>query len=896
MSSLWRNLVHRRRIERDLDDEVQAAFELCVDERTKQGMTPDDARRAASLEFGRVETVKDGVRDVRAGALIDGIRQDVRQAIRTLTRSPGFTTIAALSVALGIGANGALFSLHDALMLHPLPVRDPDAVVTVTASNREDEISGAGIAYANFRDLRERARSFDGMVATAVQSVSFARGRQDTREVRLGMLVSDGFFDVLGVQAGWGRVFAADEGRVPGRDAVVVLGYDFWQNVLGGDPSILNSSVVINGVDFLVVGILPERFTGLHQYFRPAFYVPLMMAVPLGAANDDWSVSRSTRRFAVKARLRPGVTRSVAQSEVSAVWQDLARQYPNENRNRTATVRTELEERVHNDMGNAILIAVMTALGVIVLAIACANVANLLLGRARARSRETAMRLVLGIGRLRLLRQLLAESLLLALAGSACGVVIAFGGTRFLAASARSVVPIDAPIVIEPHLDLRMLGFTLVATVASALLFGVAPAWQSLRTDLVPALKSAELGPVARHRTIGRNALVVAQVALSMMLLVATAIMLDGVRRTFTADPGFRKDHLVMLSTDTSLLKYTSAQSREFYRTLVERASAVPGVQSVALASAIPFGDGGNGSRYVPEKVIPDGYQFPRGEESAQVPAAIVDEHYFGTARTRIISGRAFTAADRAGSRPVAIVNEQFGKRYWPGRHPVGERMRLAGSEGWVEIVGLAETGKYFSVGEAPTPVVYFPFAQRERTEMTLLVETAGRDAAPLAAPLRDLVRRIDVNQAVYNVQTSSAHYERRAIAPRLMVSRTAGAMGVMGLTLALVGLYGLVSYSVARRTRELGIRMAIGATRWDVVKMVLRQGMLLSVTGIVLGGAGSIAVARVLTSASVGSGDPPLAVYAVVPLMLVGLTLTASYVPARRASRVDPLNALRSD
>jgi predicted permease len=893
MSSLWRNLVHRRRIEQDLDEEVRVAFDLCVEERTKAGMTPDDARRAASLEFGRVEAVKDGVRDVRAGAIVDAIRQDVRQAFRTLTRSPAFTAVAALSVALGIGANGALFSLHDALMLRPLPVRNPDAIVTITASNREDEIAGAGMAYANFRDLRERARSFNGMVATALQSVSFARGRQDVREMRIALLVSDGFFDALGVQAAWGRTFAADEGRVPGRDAVVVLGYDFWHNVLGGDPSILNAAVTINGVDFIVVGITPEGFTGLHQYIRPAFYVPLTMAARLGVAPDNWRESRADRRFAVKARLTPGASRAAAQAEVWAIWKELERQYPAENGQRTVAVRTELQERIHGDAGNAILIAVMTVLGIIVLAIACANVANLLLGRARARARETALRLVLGISRLRLLRQLVMESLLLALAGSVVGVALAYGGTRFLAYSAQTIVPTAVPIVIDPQLDLRMLAFTLAATVASAILFGVAPAWQSLKTDLVPALKSAEPGRAVRQRTIGRNVLVVAQVALSMMLLVATAIMLDGVRQTFQINPGFRKDHLIMLSTDTSLLRYTPAQSHEFYRTLVERARAMPGVTSAALASAIPFGDV---ARYFPEKAIPDGYQFPKGEESAQVPAAVVDEHYFATARTRILSGRAFTVADRADSRAVAIVNEQFASVYWPGQNPVGKQMRLAGKDGRVEIVGLTETGRYFSVGEPPLPFVYFPYAQREQAQMTLLVETASRDATPLAAPLRDLVRRIDVNQPVYSVQTASEHYERRAIAPRLMVSRTAGAMGVMGLTLALVGLYGLVTYSVARRTRELGIRMAIGATRWDVVKMVLRQGMVLSVTGIVLGAAGSVAVARVLTSASVGSGNPPLAVYAIVPLLLIGLTLAASYVPARRASRVDPLNALRAD
>jgi putative ABC transport system permease protein len=445
--------------------------------------------------------------------------------------------------------------------------------------------------------------------------------------------------------------------------------------------------------------------------------------------------------------------------------------------------------------------------------------------------------------------------------------------------------------VIGAELNYRVLLFSLLAAVLSAVLFGMAPAWQSLKTQLTSGLKSSELGNGARTRTVGRNVLVVAQVALSMVLLIAAGMLQAGFRETLAIDPGFRTDHLITMYMDTSFARYTPSQTHDFYRNLVDRARALPGVRSVALADAIPL-DRGSGSR---RAVIPEGYEFPKGQDNASIGSAIVDENYFGTVGTPITGGRAFTDADSAGSRRVAIVNETFAAMYWPNQGPLGKRLRIKDTDdGWIEVVGVAKTEKYTRVREAATPFFYVPFAQQEKPQMSLLVETISADASPLAPLLRNLVRDLDVNQPVFSLQTYSQFYQREATGAQLLVLRTATAMGILGLTLALVGLYGIVSYSVARRTREIGVRMAIGAGRTEVLKMVLRQGMTLSLAGILVGGAASVAVARLLSAGMAGLGTPNLATYVVVPILLIGLTVAASYIPARRASKLDPLRALR--
>ena len=531
---------------------------------------------------------------------------------------------------------------------------------------------------------------------------------------------------------------------------------------------------------------------------------------------------RDDRSFTVKGRLKPGVTLAQANAELAALASGLASAYPETNRNHGVLVRTELQARVAQSPPNAAMTGMLMAIAGLVLIIACANVANLLLSRARSRTREMAVRLAIGASRGRLLRQLLTESLMLSLAGAGLGLLIAqFGADYFNKFRFSS----DLPVSLIVQLDRRVLIFSLFAAVLSALVFGLAPAMRSAKTDLVPALKTGETA-AWRRRTLGRNALVIAQVALSLMLLSAATIFVRTLRMVVLGNPGFRTDHLMMMSFDPSLVHYSPEKSREFFRTLTERVRQIPGVESVALSRMIPF----DGATLTANNVAPEGYQFPKGKESDSIFCSTVDGPYFETMGTPIVRGRAIQATDIATAPQVAVVNEFMAERYWPNQDPIGKRFRLLGHDSkWVQVVGVAKNGTYLSIGEPRMPFFYAPFAQQPPTRMTLLVETPG-DAASLSEPLRNLVRSIDPYQPIYNVRTMREYYQTQGLQALRMVVNLVGGMGILGLSMALVGLYGLVAYSVSRRTREIGIRMAIGAARADILRIVVRQGMTLAI------------------------------------------------------------------
>ena len=815
---------------------------------------------------------------------MDTLLQDVRYGLRTLIKSPGFTLIAVLSLALGIGANSAIFSLADALLLRPLPIHEPGSVVAISADPANESGTMGGVSYPDYRDLRDKTSSFDGITAFQLARVSLAKSANDSAHLRAALMVSGNFFQVFGIEPALGRGFLPEEDAVSGRNPVAVLAHDYWRTEFSSDAAILGRKVRINGIDFTIVGVAPRSFIGVDQYVRPHLYVPAAMTQRLGASTENQFEDRNSHGFDVRGRLKPGVNREQAQAELATIWKGLEGLHSTADKQRVIRVRTELEARVIQDPPDAYLISLLLALVGVVLIIACANVANLLLGRARGRVREIAIRLALGVSRGRLVRQLLAESLLLAAAGAVVGLAFGYAGIRFLQTIR---IPTDLPISISPQLDTRVLLFSFACAILSAIVFGLAPALHSSRPELVPALRSSDLEQAPRRLTV-RNALVIAQVAMTMILLIATGMLMDGFRHALVLNPGFRIDHVLTMQFDTSLVRYTQAQSHDFYRSLVDKARALPGVREVTLSSTVPLSP-----QQDVERVAPQGFEFPKGQSSAPILSAVVDENYFRVMQTPVVSGRSFAPTDKEDAPLVAVVNQQFAQTYWPGQDPVGKRLRIdSKKDSSIQVVGVTKTGKYTYTGEPATSFLYLPFAQNPRKSMYLLSNSDG-DPAALAGPLRQLAHTLDADQPVFNVRTMEDFYQIRAISVMRMIVEVVGTMGTVGLVLALIGLYGLVAYSVAKRTREIGIRMAIGAARSDVLKMVLRQGLTLSAAGIVIGGLISIAVSRLLTAGLVGLGQPNSATYFIVPALLFAVTLASCYVPAFRASRVDPIVAL---
>ncbi|MGA7411377.1 MAG: ABC transporter permease [Bryobacteraceae bacterium] len=816
--------------------------------------------------------------------------KDLRFAIRMLRKNPLFTAIAVFSLAIGIGANSAIFSLADAILLRPLPVPHPSSVVEIRMSSPSDSMHQ--VSYKNYLEFRDRNKSFDGMVALTLQSFGLSETADALPQRKVGLLVSGNFFRVLGVEPSIGRGFRDDEDKVPDRDRVVVLSHDLWMKQFNGNPAAVGQRIRLNGSEFTIVGVASESFTAVDQFFRPALYIPLAMAPAFQQA--ELLENRGSCSLDVKGRLKPGVSIAQAQADLATIAHGLEQTYPATNRNEGVTVKTPLQLRVQQSPPDASLIAMLLALAFCVLMVACANVAGLLLSRARVRSREIAVRLAIGASRISLIRQLLMESLLVALLGGGAGIVLAYGGVEFLS---QIKIPSDLPLVLSIQLDQRVLLFTLVISVASTILFGLTPALRSTRPDLVPALKAASADMAGPKRLWGRNLLVIGQIALSLILLIVSGLLYKGFRNTMGGGPGFRTDHIIMMSFDPRLVRYTPEQTEQFYKHLIESARSIPGVRSAALTRVIPMSPS-QGT----QSVVPEGYQFPAGKEAVNPFSNTVDEQYFETIGIPLLRGRGFLASDDAKAPRVAVVNEAFAKRYWPNQKDIGEtvgkRFRLDNAKGpLVQIVGIAKTTKVLWIAEPPTEFVYLPLAQNPESRRILLVWTDAADAASLTTPLHEAVRQIDSNQPVYDIRTMVDFYQMRAVQTPNMIIQTVGVLGLMGLMLAMVGLYGLVSYSVARRVREIGIRMAIGAEKTQVLGMVLRQGIILALIGVGIGLAGSVVAGRMVDAVFLAShhGLDPM-VFGSMSVLMVAITMLATYAPARRASQVDPMRALRDE
>jgi macrolide transport system ATP-binding/permease protein len=813
--------------------------------------------------------------------------KSLRHALRLLGKAPGFTLVSICSLAIGIGATSAMFSFADALILRPLPVLEPARIASVTTASTE-AFSNTALSYPDYRDYRDGNRSFDGLMATSLSSFGFKPDATALPKITYGMYVSGNFFRVLGVQPALGRGFAESEDQAVGRDAVVVLGHDYWVSQFNANPSVVGSTIWINSVPCTVIGVTPEQFTGVDQFIKPSMFVPFAMSPRL--SGDNSLEKRDLRWLSVKGRLKPGVGIAQANADLTAIASRLEQMYPKSNRNQRVDVETEFQLRVRQQPPNAALAAMLLMLALCVLLVACANVTGLLLSRARARSREMAVRLAIGAGRGKLVRQLLLENLILALAGGLAGIGVAYAGTSFF----NSIpFPVDVPLAFHVSVDRRMLLFTIAASLMSTFLFGLTPALQTTRMDLVSALKAADADSGGKRRLWGRNSIVAGQVALSLVLLIVSAVLLQGFRDELLQGPGFRTDHLWLTSLDTSPIHYTEDQTRRFYKDLLNKTRLAPGVQSAALMSAIPMLGGGASD------VVPEGYTLPRGQESLSIGSSYVSDGYFATLGIPIVRGRAFLDTDRSDTPLVAVVNEKFAQSYWPKQDAIGKRFHLKTATGpLVQIVGIAKNAKYFWIAEPPLDFIYLPYTQEKNPALTIVAETAAPDAAALAPVLREVVRGIDPSMPVSNTRTMQDFYTQRAVKTPNIISQSVAGLGSMGLILAMVGLYGLISYSVSRRRREIGIRMAIGADRQKVIRMILRQGLLLGSIGVAVGLIASFFVCRaVMTVAWVATFDHlNYALFPAIAIPLLLITLAASYAPARKASLVDPMRALRDE
>jgi len=880
-------MIFRRKDEQSLDNEIRDYMDRETQLNVEGGMPEEEARLAARRKLGSPSYVKEETRAVWGWTWIERLWQDLEYSGRTMAKNPGFTLVAILSLAIGIGANSAMFSLADALVLRPLPVPHPSGVVSVGFKNSVGGFGNVNASYREYIDIRDRSKSFEGLMAYSINAVGFAAHPGETPHMRMGMLVSGNFFRVLDVEPELGRAFRDDEDQVPGRDAVVILSHDLWEHQLAADPAILGRKVHLSGIEFTVIGVAPAHFTGLDPYFRPEFFVPVAMWPRF--VNDPKEKpleARDYRNLSIRGRLKPGVTMSQAQAELTSISTALEQAYPATNHNQKAFVLSELQRRIEQSPPDAELAAMLIVLAGGVLLVACANVAGLLLSRVPVRSREMALRLAIGAGRPRLIRQLLTESFLMALAGGVAGLAVGYASVSFLQ---KLQPPTDLPVAVSVTIDQRALVFSLAVSLLSAILFGLAPAFQTTRADLIGALRTAGEDTPRKHRLLGRNALVVAQVALSLVLLMVATFVYRGFRVMIGEGPGFRTDHILMMTFDPGLVRYDQARTQQFFRRVEDQARSLAGVRSAALASAIPMNPTGLDTA----NILPEGYQFPKGVENASLFSCTVDENYFDTMDIQIVRGRGIRFSDTSTAPRVAVVNEELAKHYWPGRDPIGRRFRLDTRESpWVEIVGVAKTTKYLWIAEAPQDYIYFPLAQHPQRQMTLLTLTAGNPNA-LAEPIRQMVRAMDSSQPVFDVRSFEDFYQYRAVGQPNVIIRTIAAMGVLGLVLGLIGLYGLVAYSASRRRREIGIRMAIGAARGTVLRMVLRQGLILALSGIGVGLLASFGAERALNAMFSSHGTDFVTYILVIPGLLA-VTAAAAYIPARRASRIEPMRVLR--
>jgi predicted permease len=814
--------------------------------------------------------------------MIAETHQDIRYGLRMIVKSPGFTLLAVLALALGICANTTIFSLINGLILRPLAgVKEPERLVAVYTSDYSSGLYG-GSSYPDYLDFRDQADVLAGLAAYD-QTVLNLTGGAEAERLR-GAYVTGNFFNVLGVPAQVGRTLQPSDDATSGAQPVVIS-HGLWQRRFNSDPTIVGGTLKLNGRAYTIVGVTTPSFRGLRLGEPPEFWLAMT------AESGLTSGGRGDRGLELTGRLKPGVSVGQAQAQLAIISARLAQAYPesnmgtlerpNEPRPITVVREARIEPRAQRSVWQVSLL--LFAVVGLVLLIACANVANLLLARASVRRREIAIRLALGASRKRLVRLLLTESLLLAILGGTVGLIV----TLWTAGLLPTFFPPTEAGGLDLNLDWRVLAFTCVIVLLTGVVFGLAPALKATRHDLVTSLKD-DAGSYGRRlrRLSLRDALVISQLALSLVLLIGAALFVRSLRQALEFDPGFTSQKLLLATVETRGASLSKEQGQTFYQQALERISGLPGVRGVTLTRVIPISGGGQR-----RGVQLEGYQ-PQPNEDTELNTNVVGHDYFNTMDIPILQGRDFKREDSENSPGVVIVNEELARRYFSGQNAVGKRLRLGSESPYLEIVGVARTAKYRNLREQPLPFIYIPFAQEYQTGMTLIVRTAS-DPALLIPALRNEIRALNKDVPIFAVQTMTERIGAQLAADR-MIAVLLSIFGGAALLLAAIGIYGVMGYSVAQRTHEIGVRIALGAERRDIFRLVLGQGLMLILIGAGLGLGLAITLTRVLQNLLFGvSATDPL-VFSMIVLLLIAVALLACYLPARRATKVDPLVALR--
>jgi predicted permease len=819
---------------------------------------------------------------------METVWQDVRQGARILLKYPAFTLTVALTLGLGIGANAAVFSIVNSLLLRPLPVKD-SANLYLLSSIHEDNPEPHPISWPDYVDYRDRS----GVLADiAGYAIGFVGLSADNRADRIAVAnVTGNYFSMLGIAPAHGRLVLPTEGETFGADPVIVLGHSFWKKRFNGDPSAVGRTVHVNGKPFTIVGVVPEEFTGTYALVEFEAYLPLAM-VPTEAAYREMRERRDNHDLRAIGRLRDGVSVAQAQAGLDVVSRQLEQQYPTTNR----TVRTRLipEHLARPEPGSAdanpYVAGVFLLLVGLVLLVACVNVVNLLMVRATARQRELAVRAALGAGRKRLVRQLLTESLLLSAAGAIAGAAM---GRWVSGMIARIPFPADIPLRFDLAFDWRVFAYIAAVALGAGLLVGLLPALRASRADLNEVLREGGRGQAeggTRQRL--RGALVVSQVAVSLVLLVAAGLLVRSVQRAQSVDLGFDHSNVLNLSMDVSQQAMDDVRGGAFYRQVEDRVRALPGVQSVSYAYSVPFGYYSAG-----EYIEVEGRPVPEGQRPPAVSYNVVGPDYFDTLRIPILRGRAFTLQDDEKAPRVAIINQFMSERMWPGEDAIGKRFRAQGPDSkWFEVVGISKDGKYNFIFQDPRMYFFIPLTQHYRAMRAIHIRTAGLPDA-MAPLVQKEIRALDPHLPVYDVRSMTRMMDGgNGFFLLNMGALFGGALGLLGVVLALVGIYGVVSYSASQRTQEIGVRMALGAQRKDILRLVVGQGLTLVAVGIVVGLCAAFGVSRLLGNMLFGISATDATTFIGVPVVLGSMALLASYIPAFRATRIDPMVALRMD